>query len=116
MKTPTKIAKIMKIEMRADSVSSECVGRGPGDASSRYRYEVVFTDTVNIEHQIEEKVELIEEKEGLSFRVSRIEPRLKNTESAIQGAFAVTITETKSRAEVENEDLTTFADKDGDNE
>jgi hypothetical protein len=115
MKKPSKIAEIMRIEMRADSVSLECVGKDPGDTSSRYRYEVVFTDTVNIEHQIEEKVELIEEKEGLNFSVSRIEPRLKNTKSSIQGAFAVTITETKSRAKVENEDLTTFADEDGDN-
>jgi len=109
MKKPSKIADIMSIEMRAKNVSKEKVGGAGRNTTGRYRYEAVFTDKVTME-RIEDKVALIEDKEGLSLQTVSIEPRLYKTQDSLQSGFAVTITETENRAEIENEDLTTFAD------
>lgn len=105
----------MSIEMRAKNVSKEKVGGAGRNTSGRYRYEAVFTDRVTMD-RIQDKVGLIEEKEGLGLKTVGIEPRLYKTKDSLQSGFAVTITETQNRAEIENEDLTTFADNEGHNE
>lgn len=110
MKQPSEIAEIMKIEMRAKSVSKEEVG-----SSGRYRYEAVFTKRVVMD-RIQDKVELIEEKEGLRLKTVGVEPRLHKTKDSLQSGFSIAITETKSREETENKDLTTFTDNEEYNE
>lgn len=106
MKEPSEIAHIMKVEMNADSASTDTYNT-VNVGTTRYRYNIMFTEPVTLK-RIQDKLLRIEEEEGLRFKVVSLNPRIQQTETSIEAAFVVRIVETQSRAEIENEDLNNF--------
>jgi hypothetical protein len=104
MKKPSKIAEIMRIEMNAKDVSKEVINRTHGN---RYRYNVVLTGSTSL-HIVYDTVETIEDKEGLSLKVSKVESRLLRKKSSLKSVVVISVVETKSRAEIENTEIHDF--------
>lgn len=109
MRPASEIHRILKVELMAADSEYEQLS-GPIHGNKQYRYNVYFNDSVTF-RQLEKKVELVEEKEGIPLKLVGIEPSIETTDDAIEARYVVTVKETEDRTELQNHDLGNFTDE-----